>query len=116
MENRVLLEKPWGRFEQFILNEISTVKILSVKPNSKLSLQYHFQREEFWKVISGKGKVIIGEEMFTAKEDDEFYIKKKIKHRIVTDDTSIKILEISFGIFQEDDIVRIEDEYGRAKT
>ncbi len=113
MENRSTIKKPWGTFEQFTLNKMSTVKILSVKPYSTLSLQYHHNREEFWKVISGEGKIVLGDNVFAVKEGDEFFIHKKEQHRIITEDLSIKILEISFGYFDEKDIVRIEDEYGR---
>ena len=44
-------ERPWGNFRQFSHNELSTVKIISINPNSSLSLQYHNNRSEFWKII-----------------------------------------------------------------
>lgn len=105
--------RPWGHFEQFCHHEKTTVKIIHVKPNSKLSLQYHNQREEFWKVIKGSGQIILGEKIIETKEGDEFFIPKKEKHRIMTTNNEIKIMEISFGNFDEKDIVRIEDDYSR---
>ncbi len=106
-------ERPWGGFTRFTLNEQSTVKILDVKPNSKLSLQFHNNRKEFWFVLGGEGKVQIKDDILDAKKGDEFFIKTGDKHRIMTQDSELKILEISFGEFDEDDIVRVEDEYGR---
>ena len=48
MKNHLTVNKPWGRFDQFTHNEISTVKILTVNPNKRLSLQSHDKREEMW--------------------------------------------------------------------
>lgn len=106
-------KRPWGKFEQFCHNEKVTVKIISVKPSSKLSLQYHNNRDEFWKIISGSGQIILGEKLIDVKVGDEFFISKKTNHRIMTSDNNLEILEISFGEFDENDIVRISDEYNR---
>jgi mannose-1-phosphate guanylyltransferase/mannose-1-phosphate guanylyltransferase/mannose-6-phosphate isomerase len=106
--------RPWGKFEKFTNNEISTVKIITVEPNQQLSLQYHHKRDEFWRVVSGKAFITIGEETKEAKEDDEFFIPRLAKHRITTKDSKAKIMEISFGVFDENDIVRLEDKYKRA--
>ena len=108
-----IVKKPWGQFDQFTHNEKTTVKVLSVNPNSSLSLQYHNKREEFWRIISGHPKVTIGEKTVTAKPGDEFMIKKKELHRIETKDDAAQFLEISYGDFDEDDIIRTEDKYGR---
>ncbi len=106
-------EKPWGNFQQFSHNEKTTVKILTVKPHSKLSLQFHNHREEFWKVISGTGQIILDNKTIDVKPDQEFFIPKKINHRIMTTDSELKILEISYGDFDENDITRLEDDYNR---
>ena len=55
------VKKPWGQFDQFTHNEISTVKILSVDKGGELSLQNHEHRTEFWRIISGHPLVTIGE-------------------------------------------------------
>jgi len=107
-------ERPWGNFEQFTHNEISTVKILNVIPNQELSLQYHNHRDEFWRVISGKPIIVLGEETIPAKEGDEFFIPRGTKHRIKTEEHPGSLLEISFGNFDENDIVRLEDKYNRS--
>ncbi|MBW2970443.1 phosphomannose isomerase type II C-terminal cupin domain [Candidatus Woesearchaeota archaeon] len=106
-------ERPWGEFEQYCKNQQCTVKIITVKPQEELSLQYHNHRDEFWKVIKGKAQITLGDKIIEAKEGDEFYIPKKTKHRITTQESQVKILEISFGEFDENDIVRLEDKYKR---
>lgn len=107
------VEKPWGNFEQFCHNEKVTVKILNVNPNEELSLQYHHNRDEFWKVIKGTGSIIIGDKIHIGSVGDEFFINKEIRHQIKTSNSSLSILEISYGNFDENDIVRIEDKYNR---
>jgi mannose-6-phosphate isomerase-like protein (cupin superfamily) len=111
------LNRPWGGFEQFTLNEKTTVKILKVKPNSKLSLQKHKYREEYWKILNGKGQVQIDDDIFDVEGDrnHQFYIKKGQLHRIITKNYPLQILEISFGKFDENDIERVEDDYNRVK-
>jgi mannose-6-phosphate isomerase-like protein (cupin superfamily) len=92
---------------------LSTVKTLFVKQGEQLSLQYHKQREEFWKVLSGTPEIVIGEDVFQAKVGDEFNVGVGIKHRISAPNSDVTILEIARGNFDEDDIVRLEDKYNR---
>lgn len=108
-------ERPWGNFERFCQNEKTTVKILQVNPNEELSLQFHHNRDEFWKVIEGSGIILIGNETRIGKKGDEFFIKRETNHQIKTSDSSVSILEISFGDFDENDIVRLKDKYNRIK-
>ncbi len=106
-------ERPWGKFEQFTHDEVSTVKILTVKDGGMLSIQYHHKREEFWRVIGGKGRIRAGDEWVDCKIGDEFYISKEMVHSAEGVGADLIIMEISFGKFEEDDIVRLEDKYGR---
>ncbi len=106
--------RPWGSFRQFTAGELTTVKILSVKANERFSLQYHNNRDEFWRVLSGSPDITIGEKTEKAKIGDEFYITRGIKHRISAGSEDVVILEISFGDFDEKDIVRLDDDYNRA--
>ncbi len=106
-------ERPWGNFVQFCKNQQCTVKIISVNPDSELSLQYHNNRDEFWKILSGKASIVIGETVHASKEGDEFFIPMKVLHQIITNEDPVKVMEISFGVFDEDDIVRIKDKYDR---
>ncbi len=111
--NKVYENRPWGDFIRYTNNEPSTVKIITVLPNQSLSLQYHHDRQEFWKVLKGNPVLIIGEKEIEAKEGEEFFIEKEMRHRISSRDEKVEILEISIGNFSEEDIVRIDDVYGR---
>lgn len=108
-----IVEKPWGKFEQFTHNEISTVKIITVNPDSRLSLQKHKQRVEFWKVVKGSCQVVIGDKLIHARIGDEFKIPKNTLHRLIGTKNLAQILEISYGHFDENDIERVEDDYRR---
>lgn len=107
------VERPWGNFRQFTKNELSTVKIITVNPNSKLSLQSHNKRSEFWKVISGSGVFEINKEKIDVEEGSEEVVPTGALHRMVGGEKGMTVLEISFGEFDEEDIVRYEDDYGR---
>lgn len=113
MKNKYHEDRPWGSFDQFTLNEISTVKILTVAPDQVLSLQYHHNRTEFWHVIDGSGWMTIGDTEKEAHQGDEFIVPTGEQHRIRAGHEGMRVLEIAYGIFDEDDIVRIEDQYGR---
>lgn len=107
------VKKPWGKFEEFTHNEKSTVKILTVLPKRELSLQVHKKRTEFWHILSGNCSVTIGNTVFEAREGDQFEVNRLEKHRIKGGTKTARILEISSGNFDEGDIVRLEDKYGR---
>ena|ERR1035437_1209473 len=110
----LVVQKPWGKFEQFTLNLPSTIKIITVKAGEELSLQSHAKRSEFWRVIRGNGTVQIGDKKYSATPGEEYEILVGEKHRISAESSEIEFLEISFGDFNENDIVRYEDKYGRA--
>ena len=110
----LVVKKPWGQFDQFTHNETTTVKILSVTRGSSLSLQSHIKRSEFWRVISGHPLVTIGNVIKNGNPGDEFLINKLESHRLEAPDDDVQVLEISSGDFDENDITRIEDKYGRA--
>lgn len=109
------VERPWGEFDQFTKNEDTTVKLHMVLPHSAWSLQYHNNRSEFWRIVSGHPMITIGEKRFESKPGDEFVVPQKELHRLETGEEGATILEICYGNFDEEDIVRIEDKYGRAK-
>lgn len=113
MVNKLTDVRPWGKFIQFTHGEPSTVKILTINPHGQLSLQFHEHREEFWYVLEGNPIVTVGEKITEAKPGEEFLINKKDKHRAEAKDHTVRILEISFGNFDENDIVRLEDKYHR---
>lgn len=105
--------RPWGNFERFTLNETSTVKIITVSPNEELSLQTHEHRDEHWRVLQGSGSVVVGEQTLPAEVGDTFYVARGQKHRMAGGPQGLQILEIATGTFDEADITRLEDKYGR---
>lgn len=107
-------KRPWGEFRQYTKNEPVTVKTIFVKNGEQLSLQYHKKRREFWKILSGTPEVTIGDYVVRAKTGDEFLVPKEAPHRVAAIDEDALFLEISYGDFDENDIVRIKDNYGRA--
>ena len=106
-------EKPWGNFRKFTNNLPSTVKIITINPNSKLSLQSHTKRSEFWKVVKGSGFFEINGERKAVSLGDESFASVGIKHRMESGFNGMQVLEISIGDFDEEDITRYEDDYGR---
>ena len=106
-------KRPWGRFERFTLNEQCTVKLVYVDGDKRLSLQYHNNRSEFWKVVKGPVKVQVGEDTKLLQTGDSTTIPKKAVHRLIGAGTDGVILEISTGQFDESDITRLEDDYKR---
>ncbi len=108
-------ERPWGGFEKFVENQTCTVKLIHINPNSRLSLQYHNKRKEFWKIIEGSAEVEIDEEKYIVKKGENVIIPLGAKHRIKAFDEKCLVLEISLGEFDESDIVRLKDDYDRIK-
>ena len=107
-------ERPWGTFERFTLNEQTTVKIIVVRAGEAFSLQSHAHRKEFWRVLKGSGTVRIGDAEYAATAGDAFSVAAGEKHRVEGGPEGIEFLEIAFGDFDEADITRFEDRYGRA--
>lgn len=106
--------RPWGNFIEFTRNTQSTVKIITVNPGEALSLQTHQSRDEFWNILSGDGNITIGDQNISAVIGENHFIPRETPHRIVGGTSKLAILEISFGNFDENDIVRLEDRYGRS--
>jgi mannose-6-phosphate isomerase-like protein (cupin superfamily) len=106
--------RPWGTFR--VVGEWSgkvTVKILTLNPRSRLSLQKHMHRREEWLCLSGTAQVQIGRRQLKMKVGDWARVQRNQLHRI-SSEKGVEILEASYGKFSEDDIVRFEDDYGRA--
>ena len=108
--------RPWGRFEKFHENKSCTIKLIYINANSRLSLQYHKKRSEFWKVIKGTAMVELDEKAILLREGDTITIPRQAKHRVAARESECVILEIAYGRFDENDIVRLEDDYRRAAT
>jgi len=100
-------------FERFTINERSTVKLVYLDGNKRLSLQYHNNRAEFWKVISGPVKVQLDKDTKMLQTGESISIPEKVIHRLIGAGTDAVILEISTGEFDENDIIRLDDDYKR---
>lgn len=107
-------ERPWGNFERFTLNEKTTVKIITVNAGQAISLQTHEHRDEFWRVLKGSGLVHVNGKDIEVHEGDAVFGKRGHEHRITGGQDGTVFLEIAFGDFDEGDIKRLEDRYGRA--
>jgi mannose-6-phosphate isomerase len=105
--------RPWGKFEKFHENKSCTVKLIYVNANSRLSLQYHKKRSEFWKIVKGTAMVELDGKNVTLQEGETITIPRQAKHRVLALETDCIILEIAYGKFDENDIVRLDDDYDR---
>ena len=108
-----ITRKPWGYFQDLVEEKGKWhLKVIVVKKGSRLSLQRHEKRSEFWVVAHGKVLVEKGKTRSVLKVGDAITIKKKEEHRIKALSDS-EVIEITFGIHNEKDITRLEDDYGR---
>ena len=108
-----LEQRPWGNFEQFTLNESSTVKIITVEMGQAFSLQKHEKRSEFWKILSGEGYITHGEVREQVEVGKSYLLPEGTIHRMEATGAPVVFLEIAFGTFEESDIERLDDKYGR---
>lgn len=108
--------RPWGTWEVLESGDGFCVKKICVTPNKILSLQSHEHRDEHWIIVSGQAIVTLGEEELIKNANDSVFIPKKTKHRIANKSSSDMIfIEVQTGaILDETDIIRYEDNYGRA--
>ena len=114
--NTTHVEKPWGHFDQYALNTKCTVKILTCDPGKKLSLQRHTRRDELWVALDDGAFVELNGETVFPSKGQEIWLPCGSAHRLGCSDSAqgpARILEISLGEFDEGDIERIEDDYGR---
>ena len=108
------VERPWGSFKQFAFNRDCTVSLMTVLPGQRLSLQSHTGRAELWIVIDEGAVVHVGEEERAYKAGDEIWIPANEKHRLSCQgDKPVRVLEVAFGNWQQDDIKRYADDYKR---
>ena len=108
--------RPWGTYATLRREDGYQVKRITVEPGQKLSLQFHRKRAEHWVVIQGKATVQIGDEEFETGPGEYRYIPLGEKHRLTNiGETELVLIEVQVGIYLgEDDIVRLDDDYGRA--
>ena len=108
--------RPWGSYTTLEMQERFQIKRITVNPGARLSLQMHHHRHEHWVVVSGTAKVQNGEQAILLKEDEAAYIPSCTVHRLENPGViPLELIEVQIGSYLgEDDIVRFDDEYGRA--
>jgi mannose-6-phosphate isomerase len=109
-----LIERPWGSFKQFANNRECTVSLMTLLPGQRLSLQSHIGRAELWIVIDDGAVVQVGEIERACSAGDEIWVPANAKHRVCCGgNKAVRVLEVAFGDWQQDDIVRYADDYNR---
>jgi mannose-1-phosphate guanylyltransferase/mannose-6-phosphate isomerase len=110
------VHRPWGTYT--VLEEGANFKIkrIEVKPGASLSLQAHQHRSEHWVVVSGTASVVNGERELAVATNESTFIPAGNKHRLANHtDAPLVMIEVQSGSYVgEDDIVRFDDQYGRA--
>jgi mannose-1-phosphate guanylyltransferase / mannose-6-phosphate isomerase len=108
--------RPWGFYQGVDEGSRYQVKRIAVHPGARLSLQKHFHRAEHWVVVKGTAEVTIGEDTRTVHENESVYIPIGGVHRLANPGKILlELIEVQVGSYLgEDDIVRLDDVYGRA--
>ena len=110
------MHRPWGKYDSIDSGHRYQVKRISVKPGASLSKQMHHHRAEHWVVVQGTALITRGDEQLLLTEDQSTYIPLGTIHRLENPGViPLEIIEVQTGSYLgEDDIVRLEDTYGRA--
>jgi mannose-1-phosphate guanylyltransferase/mannose-6-phosphate isomerase len=108
--------RPWGWYERLTKDDGMQVKLIQVNPGASLSLQMHHHRAEHWVVVQGTAEVTRGDEVFTLREQESIDLPVRTLHRLANPGKEpLQIIEVQKGTYLgEDDIVRFDDNYGRA--
>ncbi len=107
--------RPWGGYTHLLSGDRFQVKRLFIKPGKQLSLQKHHHRSEHWVVVRGAAEIIIDDKSFFLSENESTYISQGAVHRVSNPGKILlEMIEIQTGAYLgEDDIVRLEDDFGR---
>ncbi len=108
--------RPWGSYESLDQGDRFQIKHIVVRPGEQLSLQMHYHRSEHWIVVKGTAEVTIGDKVSLLQENQSTYIPAGTTHRLANPGkVPLELVEVQCGPYLgEDDIVRFNDEYGRA--
>ena len=108
------IERPWGHTRQLALNRPCTVKVITVEPGRRVSLQRHAERAELWQVLDGPLLVQVGEHEELMDDGALIEIPVGVPHRVGNPGPGLgRFLEVCLGRFDEQDIERLADDYGR---
>ncbi|HUI11325.1 MAG TPA: phosphomannose isomerase type II C-terminal cupin domain [Bacteroidota bacterium] len=107
------VDRPWGSFRQFAHNTEVTVSLMSVKAGQRLSLQSHRGRAELWIVLDPGAVVQVGDSVMHPDVGAEIWIPAGAKHRLSATGAAVRVLEVAYGNWQQEDITRYDDDYHR---
>jgi mannose-6-phosphate isomerase-like protein (cupin superfamily) len=106
--------RPWGNWQDILVEDGYRVKRLVVQPGHRLSLQKHRYRSEHWVVVAGIGEARIDGQSFPLQPGSVVVVPQEAQHRIINSgDVPLTIIETQIGICDEADIIRFEDDYHR---
>lgn len=107
--------RPWGLWQVLDVGTKHVVKRIAVQPGKVLSLQLHHHRDEHWIIVKGTATVTVGDQVMKKKENEAVFIPRETKHRIANDTSDpMEFIEVQTGDdLREDDIIRLQDDYGR---
>ena len=108
-----IVKKPWGTYEVLLDQPTYKVKRIVVYPYERFSLQYHKYREEHWVVVDGDGIVQVRKKEYPAIVRSHWVILPTELHRATAGPNGLVFIETQTGRCEEEDIVRLEDDYGR---
>ncbi len=108
-------DRPWGRWEEYLNEPGYRVKRIIVHPGQRLSLQRHKLRSEHWVIVAGSGQFTLDNDLIPVTAGEKVFIPVGGVHRIQNDGKeNLIIIETQLGICDENDIERLEDDYGRS--
>ena len=110
------VERPWGTYEIITKGNGFQVKRLIIKPDSRLSLQWHRHRDETWVIVRGVAEIEVNKNKKNLGRGENIFVARTISHRIknISVVEPLEIIEVQTGDYLgEDDIERVEDDYGR---
>ena len=115
-QNPPKMQKPWGHYERIGKGFEYQVKNILVSPGASLSLQKHIHRSEHWIVISGTASVTLGDTNCVLQKNESIFIPAGTLHRLANfGEAPLEVIEVQVGTYLgEDDIIRFDDQYGRA--
>lgn len=107
------VERPWGSFYQYANNQEVTVSLMTVLPGRRLSLQAHTARAELWIPLDEGAIIEVGQAIYHPAPGEQIWIPANTPHRLSSRDHPVRVLEVAFGNWQQEDVLRFEDDYNR---
>jgi len=108
-------ERPWGKFRRYPHRIASSLKIVTLNPGGVLSLQYHNGRSEYWVILDRGLEITLRDKVWRPEPGEEIFIPVRTAHRLkCVGQSPARVMELWLGSSDENDIVRLEDIYGRS--